>query len=132
MFGGYSQSITISEKFVLRISHPADQLAPVPPLLRAGMITYSPLAGPGKKVGIVGIGGLGHMGMKLAHAMGAHVVALTTSENKRQDALDLGARHRKRLWQDTEKRRQISLRHRQRVTRGKLITGSMVNLIAGA
>ena len=95
MFGGYSQSITINEKFVLRISHPADQLAPVPPLLRTGMITYSPLAGPGKKVGIVGIGGLGHMGMKLAHAMGAHVVALTTSENKRQDALDLGARHRK-------------------------------------
>ena len=94
MFGGYSQSITINEKFALTISHPADQLAAVPPLLRAGMVTYSPLAGPGKKVGI---GGLGHMGMKLAHAMGAHVVAHTTSENKRQDALDLGARHRKRL-----------------------------------
>jgi len=54
MFGGYSQSITINEKFVLTISHPADQLAAVPPLLRAGMITYSPLAGPGKKSGLSG------------------------------------------------------------------------------
>lgn len=94
-FGGYSQSITVSEKFVLKINHPADQLAAVAPLLCAGITTYSPLrhwnAGPGKKVGIVGIGGLGHMGVKLAHAMGAHVVAFTTSESKRQDALDLGA-----------------------------------------
>jgi len=67
----------------------------VAPLLCAGITTYSPLrhwnAGPGKKVGIVGIGGLGHMGVKLAHAMGAHVIAFTTSESKRQDALDLGA-----------------------------------------
>jgi alcohol dehydrogenase (NADP+) len=63
--------------------------------LCAGITTYSPLrhwqAGPGKKIGIVGIGGLGHMGIKLAHAMGAHTVAFTTSEGKRQDVLDLGA-----------------------------------------
>jgi len=93
--GGYSQSIVVDEKFVLRIRHPEAQLAAVAPLLCAGITTYSPLrhwkAGPGKKVGIVGIGGLGHMGIKLAHAMGAHTVAFTTSERKRQDALDLGA-----------------------------------------
>ncbi len=93
--GGYSQRIVVSDKFVLKITHPEDQLAAVAPLLCAGITTYSPLkhwgAGPGKKVGIVGIGGLGHMGIKIAHALGAHVVAFTTSENKRQDALDLGA-----------------------------------------
>ena len=93
--GGYSQRITVSDKFVLRISHPADQLAAVAPLLCAGITTYSPLrhwkAGPGKKVGIVGIGGLGHMGVKLSHAMGAHTVAFTTSESKRADAHALGA-----------------------------------------
>ncbi len=93
--GGYSQSIVVDDKFVLKIRHPEDQLAAVAPLLCAGITTYSPLrhwnAGPGKKVGIVGIGGLGHMGIKLAHAMGAHTVAFTTSEGKRQDALDLGA-----------------------------------------
>jgi uncharacterized zinc-type alcohol dehydrogenase-like protein len=93
--GGYAQRIVVSDKFVLRINHPAEQLAAVAPLLCAGITTYSPLrhwnAGPGKKVGVVGIGGLGHMGVKLAHAMGAHVVAFTTSERKRQDALDLGA-----------------------------------------
>ena len=93
--GGYSQRIVVDEKFVLRIRHPKEQLAAVAPLLCAGITTYSPLrhwkAGPGKKVGIVGIGGLGHMGIKLAHAMGAHVVAFTTSQSKRQDALDLGA-----------------------------------------
>ena len=93
--GGYSQSIVVDEKFVLKINHSEDQLAAVAPLLCAGITTYSPLrhwnAGPGKKVGVVGIGGLGHMGVKLAHAMGAHVVAFTTSESKRQDALDLGA-----------------------------------------
>ncbi len=80
---------------MLRIRHPEDQLAAVAPLLCAGITTWSPLrhwqAGPGKKVGIVGIGGLGHMGIKLAHALGAHTIAFTTSENKRQDALDLGA-----------------------------------------
>ncbi len=93
--GGYSQRIVVKEGFVLRISHPKEQLAAVAPLLCAGITTYSPLrhwrAGPGKKVGIVGIGGLGHMGIKLAHAMGAHTVAFTTSESKRGDALKLGA-----------------------------------------
>jgi uncharacterized zinc-type alcohol dehydrogenase-like protein len=93
--GGYSQRIVVDDKFVLKIHHPEDQLAAVAPLLCAGITTYSPLRhwniGPGKKVGIVGIGGLGHMGIKLAHAMGARVVAFTTSEGKRQDALDLGA-----------------------------------------
>lgn len=93
--GGYSQRIVVDERFVLRIRHPADQLAAVAPLLCAGITTYSPLrhwkVGPGTKVGIVGIGGLGHMGIKLAHAMGAHVVAFTTSESKRQDAHALGA-----------------------------------------
>jgi uncharacterized zinc-type alcohol dehydrogenase-like protein len=93
--GGYSQQIVVDDKFVLHIRHAEDQLAAVAPLLCAGITTYSPLrhwqAGPGKKVGIVGIGGLGHMGVKLAHAMGAHTVAFTTSESKRQDALALGA-----------------------------------------
>jgi uncharacterized zinc-type alcohol dehydrogenase-like protein len=93
--GGYSQRIVVDERFVLRIDHPKEQLAAVAPLLCAGITTYSPLrhwkVGPGSKVGIVGIGGLGHMGIKLARAMGAHVVAFTTSEHKRQDALALGA-----------------------------------------
>jgi uncharacterized zinc-type alcohol dehydrogenase-like protein len=93
--GGYSQRIVVDEAFVLRIRHPEGQLAAVAPLLCAGITTYSPLrhwkAGPGSKVGVVGIGGLGHMGIKLAHAMGAYVVAFTTSESKRQDARDLGA-----------------------------------------
>ena len=93
--GGYSQRIVVDEKFVLNIRHPEEQLAAVAPLLCAGITTYSPLrhwkVGPGQKVGVVGIGGLGHMGIKLADAMGAHVVAFTTSESKRQDALDLGA-----------------------------------------
>jgi uncharacterized zinc-type alcohol dehydrogenase-like protein len=93
--GGYSQRIVVDDKFVLHIRHPEEQLAAVAPLLCAGITTYSPLrhwnVGPGKKVGIVGIGGLGHMGIKIAHAMGADVVAFTTSESKRQDALDLGA-----------------------------------------
>jgi uncharacterized zinc-type alcohol dehydrogenase-like protein len=93
--GGYSQQIVVHERFVLRIKHPEAQLAAVAPLLCAGITTYSPLrhwkVGPGHKVGIVGIGGLGHMGIKLAHAMGAHVVAFTTSESKRAAALALGA-----------------------------------------
>lgn len=93
--GGYSQRIVVDEDFVLAIRHPEEQLAAVAPLLCAGITTWSPLrhwkVGPGSTVGIVGIGGLGHMGVKLAHAMGAHVVAFTTSERKRQDALDLGA-----------------------------------------
>ncbi|MGY3038589.1 putative zinc-type alcohol dehydrogenase-like protein [Rhodanobacter sp. TND4EL1] len=93
--GGYSQRIVVDKKFVLKIRHPEEQLAAVAPLLCAGITTYSPLrhwnVGPGKKVGVVGIGGLGHMGVKIAHAMGAHVVAFTTSDSKRQAALDLGA-----------------------------------------
>ena len=93
--GGYSQQIVVDDKFVLKIRHPEAQLAAVAPLLCAGITTYSTLrhwnVGPGKKVGVVGIGGLGHMGIKIAHAMGAHTVAFTTSESKRQDALDLGA-----------------------------------------
>nr|WP_210308987.1 NAD(P)-dependent alcohol dehydrogenase [Ochrobactrum sp. CM-21-5] len=93
--GGYAQHIVVRDKFVLKITHPAEQLAAVAPLLCAGITTYSPLrhwrVGPGMKVGIVGIGGLGHMGIKLAHAMGAHTVAFTTSESKRADAKALGA-----------------------------------------
>lgn len=93
--GGYSQQIVVNERYVLHVNHPEDQLAAVAPLLCAGITTYSPLkhwnTGPGKKVGIVGIGGLGHMGVKIAHAMGAHVVAFTTSESKREAAKALGA-----------------------------------------
>lgn len=93
--GGYSQQIVVHQRYVLRVRHPKEQLAAVAPLLCAGITTYSPLrhwnVGPGKKVGIVGIGGLGHMGIKLAHAMGAHVVAFTTSESKRDAARELGA-----------------------------------------
>ncbi len=93
--GGYSQRIVVDQDFVLHIRHPQEQLAAVAPLLCAGITTYSPLrhwnAGPGKKVGIVGIGGLGHMGIKIAHAMGARVVAFTTSESKRDEAHKLGA-----------------------------------------
>ena len=93
--GGYSQQIVVHERYVLRIRHDEAQLAAVAPLLCAGITTYSPLrhwkVGPGKKVGIVGIGGLGHMGIKLANAMGAQVVAFTTSESKRDAAKALGA-----------------------------------------
>ncbi|MNZ79872.1 Aldehyde reductase YahK [compost metagenome] len=93
--GGYAQQIVVHERYVLRIRHPQQQLAAVAPLLCAGITTWSPLrhwgAGPGKKVGVVGIGGLGHMGIKLAHALGAHVVAFTTSESKREAARALGA-----------------------------------------
>ncbi|KRA45056.1 NAD(P)-dependent alcohol dehydrogenase [Pseudoxanthomonas sp. Root630] len=94
-YGGYSDQIVVDEKYVLHITHDEDQLAAVAPLLCAGITTYSPLAhwkiGPGKKVGVVGLGGLGHMAVKIAKAMGAHVVLFTTSENKREDALRLGA-----------------------------------------
>jgi uncharacterized zinc-type alcohol dehydrogenase-like protein len=93
--GGYSNHIVVKDKFVLRITHPEAQLAAVAPLLCAGITTYSPLrewkVGPGSKVGIVGLGGLGHMGVKLAAAMGAHVVLFTTSPNKAEDAKRLGA-----------------------------------------
>ena len=93
--GGYSQRIVVKDHYVLKIRHPEAQLAAVAPLLCAGITTYSPLrhwgAGPGKKIGVVGIGGLGHMGIKLAHALGAHTVAFTTSEPKRAAATSLGA-----------------------------------------
>ncbi len=93
--GGYSQRIVVDQRFVLQVRHPQAQLAAVAPLLCAGITTYSPLrhwkVGPGMKVGIVGIGGLGHMGIKIAHAMGAEVVAFTTSEGKREAARALGA-----------------------------------------
>ena len=93
--GGYSQRIVVDERYVLKVRHPEAQLAAVAPLLCAGITPWSPLrhwkAGPGKKVGIVGIGGLGHMGLKLARALGAHVVAFTTSASKRDSALALGA-----------------------------------------
>ena len=92
--GGYSSNIVADEHFTFRISDKLP-LAGVAPLLCAGITTYSPLrhwgAGPGKKVGIVGLGGLGHMGLKLAHAMGAHVVLFTTSAGKAADARRLGA-----------------------------------------
>ncbi len=92
--GGYSSSIVVDEDFVLRVSPKAD-LKAVAPLLCAGITTYSPLkhwrVGPGQKVGVVGLGGLGHMGVKLARSFGAHVVVFTTSEKKREDAKRLGA-----------------------------------------
>ena len=93
-FGGYSESIVVDEAFVLRVPENLD-LAAAAPLLCAGITTYSPLkhwkVGPGKKVGIVGIGGLGHMGVKLAKAMGAEVIVFTTSASKVDDAKRLGA-----------------------------------------
>ena len=93
-FGGYSENIVVHEHFALRIPENLD-LAGVAPLLCAGITTYSPLRhweiGPGKKVGIVGLGGLGHMGVKFARAFGAHVVVFTTSPSKKEDALRLGA-----------------------------------------
>lgn len=94
-YGGYSQVIVVKESFVLHIKHPEKDLAAVAPLLCAGITTYSPLrhwkVGPGKRVGIVGLGGLGHMAVKLAHAIGAHVVLFTTSPAKTADAKRLGA-----------------------------------------
>lgn len=93
-FGGYSESIVVDERFVLRVPSNLN-LAGVAPLLCAGITTYSPIHRwgdiKGKKVGIIGLGGLGHMGVKFAHAMGAHVVVFTTSPNKTADALRLGA-----------------------------------------
>ncbi|WP_455381045.1 NAD(P)-dependent alcohol dehydrogenase [Acidihalobacter prosperus] len=93
-FGGYSNKITVSERFVLHVPDNLDPAAAAP-LLCAGITTYSPLShwkvGPGQKVGVIGLGGLGHMGVKLAHAMGAHVVMVTTSPEKGADAKKLGA-----------------------------------------
>jgi uncharacterized zinc-type alcohol dehydrogenase-like protein len=93
-YGGYSNSIVADERFVLRVPENLD-LAGVAPLLCAGITTYSPLrhwgVTEGKKVGVVGLGGLGHMAVKFAHAFGAHVVVFTTSPDKTEDALRLGA-----------------------------------------
>lgn len=93
-YGGYSNSIVVKEHFVLRVPSNLD-LAGAAPLLCAGITTYSPMrhwgVTKGKKVGVVGLGGLGHMAVKIAHALGAHVVVFTTSPNKKEDALRLGA-----------------------------------------
>ena len=93
-YGGYSESVVVDEYFVLKVPANLD-LAAAAPLLCAGITTYSPLrhwgAAKGKKTGIVGLGGLGHMGVKLSHAMGAHTVVFTTSQQKKDDALRLGA-----------------------------------------
>jgi uncharacterized zinc-type alcohol dehydrogenase-like protein len=93
-YGGYSESIVVDERFVLRV--PSNlSLAGAAPLLCAGITTYSPMrrwgVTGGKKVGVVGLGGLGHMGVKFARAFGAHVVVFTTSPNKKEAALRLGA-----------------------------------------
>ncbi len=93
-YGGYSDSVVVDERFVLRIPSNLD-LAGAAPLLCAGITTWSPMrrqgVGKDKKVGVVGLGGLGHMGVKFARALGAHVVVFTTSPGKREDALRLGA-----------------------------------------
>src|SRR5450432_3802376 len=93
-YGGYSDSIVVDESFVLRVPKSLDP-AGTAPLLCAGITTYSPLrhwkVAKGQKVGIVGLGGLGHMGLKFAHAFGAHTVLFTTSPNKSDDARRLGA-----------------------------------------
>jgi uncharacterized zinc-type alcohol dehydrogenase-like protein len=93
-YGGYSDSIVVTERFVLRVPANLDH-AGAAPLLCAGITTYSPMrhwgVSKGQKVGIVGLGGLGHMGVKFAHALGAHVVVFTTSPSKKDDARRLGA-----------------------------------------
>lgn len=93
-YGGYSESVVVHEDFVLRVPENLD-LAATAPLLCAGITTYSPLkhwnVGPGKKVGVVGLGGLGHMAVKIAKAMGAEVIVFTTSPSKIEDAKRLGA-----------------------------------------
>jgi uncharacterized zinc-type alcohol dehydrogenase-like protein len=93
-YGGYSESIVVDEHFVLRVPSNLD-LTRAAPLLCAGITTYSPLrhwgVTKGKKVGVVGLGGLGHMAVKFAHAFGAHVTVFTTSPGKKEDALRLGA-----------------------------------------
>jgi uncharacterized zinc-type alcohol dehydrogenase-like protein len=92
--GGYSRHLVVREEFVLRVPAGLD-VAKVAPLLCAGITTYSPLRtwniGPGSRVGVVGLGGLGHMAVKLAHAMGAHVTVMSRSRGKEADALALGA-----------------------------------------
>ena len=93
-YGGYSDSIVVDQRFVLRVPSNLN-LAGTGPMLCAGITTYSPMrhwgVSKGKKVGVAGLGGLGHMGVKFAHALGAHVVVFTTSPKKKEDALRLGA-----------------------------------------
>lgn len=93
-FGGYSENVTVNKEFVLKVPENLDPKAAAP-LLCAGITTYSPLAHwgvkKGDKVGVIGLGGLGHMGIKFAHAMGAHTVMITTSPSKSEDAKKLGA-----------------------------------------
>jgi uncharacterized zinc-type alcohol dehydrogenase-like protein len=95
-YGGYSNKYVVDEKYALKVNATGD-LAGVAPLLCAGITTYSPLkrwgAGPGKRVAIAGLGGLGHMGVKIAVAMGAEVTVLSTSPSKEADAKKLGAQH---------------------------------------
>ena len=94
-YGGYSKHYVIDEKYALNVNVSDDDLPGVAPLLCAGITTYSPLkkwgAGPGKKVAVAGLGGLGHMGVKIAAAMGAEVTVLSTSPSKEADAKKLGA-----------------------------------------
>jgi alcohol dehydrogenase (NADP+) len=93
-YGGYSDSIVVDQRFILRVPSNLN-LAGAAPLLCAGITTYSPMRhqniGKGKKVGVVGLGGLGHMGVKIAHALGAQVVVFTTTPRKKDDALRFGA-----------------------------------------
>ena len=124
-YGGYSDSVVVDERFVLRVPSNLD-LAGAAPLLCAGITTYSPMrhwgVTKGKKVGVVGLGGLGHMGVKFAHALGAHVVVFTTSPGKKDDALRLGAARGRRLAQrrrDAEARRQLRLHPRHRLRRSR-------------
>ena len=93
-YGGYSESVVVDERFVMRVP-PNLNPAGAAPLLCAGITTYSPMrrwgVDKGKKVGVAGLGGLGHMGVKIAHALGANVFVFTTSPNKKEDAIRLGA-----------------------------------------
>ncbi|MGO4376618.1 zinc-binding dehydrogenase, partial [Paenibacillus sp. MCAF20] len=95
-YGGYSEHIVVKEEFVVRIPDKLD-LDVASPLLCAGITTYSPLkkwnVGPGKKVAIVGMGGLGHLAVQFAHALGAEVTVLSQSNSKRDEAMELGADH---------------------------------------
>ncbi|HEY0429320.1 MAG TPA: NAD(P)-dependent alcohol dehydrogenase [Pyrinomonadaceae bacterium] len=94
-YGGYSDKIVVDQDYALKVTHDENDLAAVAPLLCAGITTYSPLkrfgVGAGKKVGVVGLGGLGHMGVKIAASMGANVTVFSTSPSKEQDARNLGA-----------------------------------------
>ena len=124
-YGGYSKTIVMDEAFVLRPPANLDPAATAP-LLCAGITTYSPLrhwkVQKGQKVGVVGLGGLGHMGVKLANAMGAHVRLFTTSTHKTEDAKRLGAHEVVDLQgsgADGEARRQLRLHPRHRLGRAR-------------